>query len=283
LLEGYFSVHNFFDKEKITFSLLKVVPHVKDWWDTYSNKRAIEEYAMFEVSPTWDSFMDAIKEQYYLVGSYKDQYTRWATLCQERDQIVTDFTNIFHTMHTKLIIKYFERHLVLKYRGCFHTYIQTKMEFLDIVSLGTTYSYAINIEQKFKQKRREFGSAKSSQLKQGKGGPNPHDKGKNTDGHSKDTQSKMQHKKGNEKSKKDTGKWCEYHKIPWHNTEECRSKKSLVVKMKSSESEVDSDSESNLEGGKKIINFQPNAIVSTTKVQPSEPKEPEEEERLFHS
>ena len=30
LLEGYFSVHNFFDRENITFALLKVVPHVKD-------------------------------------------------------------------------------------------------------------------------------------------------------------------------------------------------------------------------------------------------------------
>jgi hypothetical protein len=30
LLEGYFLVHNFSDREKITFSLLKVVPHVKD-------------------------------------------------------------------------------------------------------------------------------------------------------------------------------------------------------------------------------------------------------------
>jgi hypothetical protein len=29
-LEGYFSIHNFSDREKITFSLLKVVPHVKD-------------------------------------------------------------------------------------------------------------------------------------------------------------------------------------------------------------------------------------------------------------
>jgi hypothetical protein len=29
LLEGYFSVHNFFDKEKITFALLKSLPHVK--------------------------------------------------------------------------------------------------------------------------------------------------------------------------------------------------------------------------------------------------------------
>jgi hypothetical protein len=29
LLEGYFSVHNFSDKEKITFALLKALPHVK--------------------------------------------------------------------------------------------------------------------------------------------------------------------------------------------------------------------------------------------------------------
>ena len=30
LLEGYFLVHNFSNREKITFALLKVVPHVKD-------------------------------------------------------------------------------------------------------------------------------------------------------------------------------------------------------------------------------------------------------------
>jgi hypothetical protein len=60
----------------------------------------------------------------------------------------------------------------------------------------------------------------------------------------------MQHKKGNEKMKKDTGKWCEYHKSPWHNTDECHSKQSLVANLKDSESEVDSDSESNPEGGK---------------------------------
>jgi hypothetical protein len=38
LLEGYFSVHNFFDKEKITFALLKYLPHVKHWWETYWSK-----------------------------------------------------------------------------------------------------------------------------------------------------------------------------------------------------------------------------------------------------
>jgi hypothetical protein len=42
LFKGYFSVHNFFDREKFTFALLKVVPHVKDWWDTYSKKRVVE-------------------------------------------------------------------------------------------------------------------------------------------------------------------------------------------------------------------------------------------------
>jgi hypothetical protein len=83
--------------------------------------------------------------------------------------------------------------------------------------------------------------------------------------------------------KKDMGKWCEYHKIPWHNTEECRSKQSLVVELKASESEVDSDSESNPEGGKWIIDVEPSATVATTKVWPSEPEEPEEGECLFHS
>ena len=123
LLEGYFSVHNFSDREKITFALLKVVPHVKDWQDTYSKQRAIEESAIFMVSPTWDSFRDAIKEQYYLVGSYEEQYTRCTTLRQERDQTVPDFTNIFHTMCTKLGIKDSERHLVLKYRNGLHSEI----------------------------------------------------------------------------------------------------------------------------------------------------------------
>jgi hypothetical protein len=83
LLEGYFSVHNFFDRENITFALLKVIPHVKDWWDTYSKQRATKESTIFAVTPTWDFIRDVIKEQYYHVGRYKDQYTRWTMLHQE--------------------------------------------------------------------------------------------------------------------------------------------------------------------------------------------------------
>jgi hypothetical protein len=63
ILEGYFLVHNFFDRENITFALLKVILHVKYWWDTYSEKRIVQEYTMFMVAPTWDSFQDSIKEK----------------------------------------------------------------------------------------------------------------------------------------------------------------------------------------------------------------------------
>jgi hypothetical protein len=42
---------------------------------------------------------------------------RWTTLWQERGQEVLEFTNTFHTLHTKLGIKDSEIHLVLKYRG----------------------------------------------------------------------------------------------------------------------------------------------------------------------
>ena len=39
------------------------------------------------------------------------------------------------------------------------------MEFLDISSLGTAYRYAAKIEQKFKQKKRDFGSVNQSKEK----------------------------------------------------------------------------------------------------------------------
>ena len=56
-----------------------------------------------------------------------------------------------------------------------------------------------------------------------------------------------------------------------------------MVELKASESKVDSDSESNLEGGKQIIDDEPNATVATTKFCPSELEELEEGECLFHS
>jgi hypothetical protein len=54
----------------------------------------------------------------------------------------------------------------------------------------------------------------------------------------------MQEKKGNGKSKKDTRKWCEFHNIPWNNTDECRSIQSLVSELKDKESNPNSDPDS---------------------------------------
>eukprot|EP00253_Pinus_taeda_P012214 PITA_12214 len=205
LLDDYFSVHEFSSREKIVFALLKAAPHVKD--------------------------------------CYEDEYINWTTLRQGRDQDVPEFTNIFHTLRTKLDIKDSKQHLILKYRGFLHKYIQEEIEFLNISSLGTTYRYAVKVEQKFKQKKRDFGSTNP---KQGKGAPKPQKKGQSQGGAAQDNLPKLQAKNNATKPKKDTGQWCEFHKSSSHNTNS-------------------------------------NATFVTAKIQKNEPEDPEEEERLFHS
>ena len=64
---------------------------------------------------------------------------------QGRDQDMSDFTNIFHTLRKKLGINDFEKHLLLKYHDCLQKYIQDKMEFLDTSSLGVGYRYIVKI------------------------------------------------------------------------------------------------------------------------------------------
>eukprot|EP00253_Pinus_taeda_P024804 PITA_24804 len=260
-------------REKIVFALLKAAPHVKDWWETYCEQKDESTDSLFSATPTWDSFRDAIKEQYYPVKSYEDKYIKWTTLWQGRDQDVSEFTNIFHTLRTQIGIKDSEMHLVLNYGGFLHKYIQEEMEFLEISSLGTAYRYAVKIEQKFKQKKRDFGSA------------NPKPKGQIQG--PQENPSKPQEKNNTMKPKKDTGKWCEFHKSPTHNTSECWTKQSLVAELKASESEACSDPEPEPNKGngkgKQIIDVDPIATVATAKIQKNEPKEPEEGERLFHS
>ncbi len=57
LLEGYFFVHNFSNTEKIIFALLKAVPHVKEWWDTYCEKIPIDKNDILGSKPTWACFV----------------------------------------------------------------------------------------------------------------------------------------------------------------------------------------------------------------------------------
>jgi hypothetical protein len=52
--EGYFVVNNFFDRENITFTLLKALAHVKHWWGTYWEKISTMESGIYGVEPTWD-------------------------------------------------------------------------------------------------------------------------------------------------------------------------------------------------------------------------------------
>jgi hypothetical protein len=51
-LEGYFFVHKFFDKEKITFTLLKDLPHVKHWWETYWEQSSTKGSEIYGANPT---------------------------------------------------------------------------------------------------------------------------------------------------------------------------------------------------------------------------------------
>jgi hypothetical protein len=147
------------------------------------------------------------------------------------------------------------------------------MDFLDISSLGAAYRYAVKIEQKFKhQNKREFGSTNPQQSKYDKDNPNKQ---------SPENQSKPQEKKGHGKTKKDTGKWCDFHKSPWHNTDECRSKQSLVAEIKDKEPNPDSESDSENTGKRQIIDADPTAIVATATIQPEEPTGLEEGECLF--
>ena len=86
LLEGYFSVQNFSNTEKIIFMLLKDLPHVRYWWETYCEQHVEDEFSIFGPRPTWAAFVDALKEQYYRIGNYHDQYTRWKNMHQEIDE-----------------------------------------------------------------------------------------------------------------------------------------------------------------------------------------------------
>jgi hypothetical protein len=146
LLEDYFFVQKFFTSEKITFAFLKPLPHVRYSWDSCCEKHVEDECEIFKLGPTWAALVDALKDKYYPVGNYDDQYMRWTTLRQQRGEIVPKFKNTFHTLHIKLGIKYYEPLMILKYFGALHRYIQTEMGFLGISSLRVIYRYFFKFE-----------------------------------------------------------------------------------------------------------------------------------------
>jgi hypothetical protein len=50
--------------------------------------------------------------------------------------------------------------------------------------------------------------------------------------------------------KKDIRRWREFHKILWHNIDECCSKKSLLLELKEKELEPNSNYDSDKDKGK---------------------------------
>ena len=121
-----------------------------------------------------------------------------------------------------------------------------------------------------------------SQKKEGKGSPNMHTKGPIKYNQPLVNLSKSKTKKGKAKTKKDTGKWYDFHKIPWHNIDECCINQSLVVDLKASELDLYFDSNSNIGEGKNIIDVEPSATISTTQIHVEDLEESKEGERLFH-
>jgi hypothetical protein len=83
--------------------------------------------------------------------------------------------------------------------------------------------------------------------------------------------------------KKDTRKWCNFHKIPWHNTDEFCLKQSLVVELKETEPSLVSDFDSDNNKRRQIINVEPTMTIATATIQPEELEDPEEGECIFHS
>lgn len=153
MLEEYFSVHDFSNREKITFPLLKVAPIVNDSWETYCEHREKRELSIFSTTPTRNSFRGVIKEQYYPVDIYEDKYIQWTTSRQQRIMMCMRW-RIFSVPCAQ---SWASKIRVLKYHDFLHKYIHEEIEFLDISSLSATYRYVAKIKQKFKQKKWDFG------------------------------------------------------------------------------------------------------------------------------
>ena len=79
-LDRYFSVNNFSDAEKITFSLLKAKTHVKLAWETKVANKEQESVAedgfilSLDKKPTWGDFVEYIKEDYLPEDVYEKKY-----------------------------------------------------------------------------------------------------------------------------------------------------------------------------------------------------------------
>jgi hypothetical protein len=115
----------------VTSTLLKSRPHIK-YGEVLTMCSMLNTSKMYVTSSTSGDFINTLEDEHLHVGNYEEQYTRQIVLHSGKDQLVLEYSNTFHTLHTNMCIKDSKKHLVLKYRNGLHNYIQPIMEFLDI-------------------------------------------------------------------------------------------------------------------------------------------------------
>ena len=116
-------------------------------------------------------------------------------------------------------------------------YIEQEMDFLTISALADAFHDAIKIEAKHKGKICFMNKPTGQTFN--KKSPVDSDKFKNP---SQPTPPNPDHPKKNfQKDKRDHNKqtpiekWCDYHSSPWHDTSECKARKTFLAKLSTSD------------------------------------------------
>ena len=143
------------------------------------------------------------------------------------------YTYEFYRFVARLGVQEEDELLVLKYVNILSSYIQQEMEFLTVSMLTDAFHYANKLEAKQKGKIRLTNKPTCQTFN--KKSPADSDKFKNP---SQQTPPKPDHQKKNfykdkrgHSKQNPTGKSCDYHSSSWHDTSECKARKTFLEKL----------------------------------------------------